>query len=162
MLYWYNIIEFILCHISLVYYIQIVLATCPGNPPVVQVRTRNTAWFASRTVWTPEPQHLGRQNPDPYPSTQRTWLGWLDTSVPISGSVCRVCVYMVTFRYPTANRKILTFAHHCPFRRIGNHYYWKQKKHVPGPILNMTVNGTSMIFGLALWVIKVVIGCKQS
>ena len=91
---------------------DVVLATGPGNPPVVRVRTGKTVLFCSRTVQKPDPQRLGRPNPDPYPSTRGFCWVWLDPSVPIAGSVFQVFLLMVAFRYPTVNRKILTFAHH--------------------------------------------------
>jgi hypothetical protein len=94
------------------YRIQLVLATGPGNPPAVRVRTGKTVRFGSRTVQKPDPQRLGGPNPDPYLSTRGFCRVWLDPSVPISGSVFRVFLFMVAFRYPTVNRKILTFAHH--------------------------------------------------
>ena len=90
----------------------LVLATGPGNPPAVRVRTGKTVQFGSRTIQKPDPQRLGGLNPDPYPSTRGICRVWLAPSVPISGSVFRVFLFMVAFRYPTVNRKILTFAHH--------------------------------------------------
>jgi len=42
--------------------------------------------------------------------------GFAGPSVPISSFVFRVFLFMVAFRYPTANRKILTFAGDCPVR----------------------------------------------
>jgi len=90
----------------------VVLATGPGNPPAVRVRTGKTVRFGSRTIQKPDPQRLGEPNPDPYPSTPGFCRGLLDPSVPISGSVFRVFLFMVAFRYPTVSRKILTFAHH--------------------------------------------------
>jgi hypothetical protein len=91
---------------------QLVLATGPGNPPAVRVRTGKTVRFGSRTVQKPDPQRLGGPNPAPYSSTRGFCRVWLDPSVPIPGSVFRVFLFMVPFRYPTVNRKILTFAHH--------------------------------------------------
>jgi hypothetical protein len=92
--------------------LEVVLATGPGNPPAVRVRTGKTVRFGSRTVQKPDPQRLGGPNPDPYLSTRGFCRVWLDPSVPISGSVFRVFLFMVAFRYPTVNRKISTFAHH--------------------------------------------------
>jgi hypothetical protein len=82
------------------------LATGQGNPRAVRVRTRDTVQFSSRTVQKPNPQRLGRPNPDLYPSTHWFCLVRLDPSVPISGSVFRAFLFMVPFRYPTVNRKI--------------------------------------------------------
>ena len=47
----------------------VVSATGPGNPPAVQVRTRKTVWFGSRTDQKPDPLLLGGPNPAPYLST---------------------------------------------------------------------------------------------
>jgi len=90
-----------------------VSATGPGNPPAVRVWTGKTVRFGSRTVQKPNPQHLGRPNPDPYPSTRGFCRVWLDPSVPISGSSFRVFLFMVAFRYPTVLCNILTLVHHC-------------------------------------------------
>jgi len=90
----------------------------PGhaNLPAVRLRMRKTVRFGSTTVQKPEPQRRGEPNPNPCLSTRRTWFIWLHPSISISGSVFRVFLFMVTFGYPTANRKILTFAKHCPFQ----------------------------------------------
>ena len=85
------------------------LATRPGNPPVVWVRSGKTVWFGSRTVQQSHPQHLGRPNTNPYPWTRWFCRVWLDRSVSISGSVCQVFLFMFAFRYPTGNREWLTF-----------------------------------------------------
>jgi len=94
----------------------VVLATGPGNPTAVRVQTGRTVPFGSRTVQKPDAQGPGGPNPDPFPSTFGFCRVWLDASVPISGSVFRVVLFMVAFRYPTANRKILTFAGGCLFQ----------------------------------------------
>jgi hypothetical protein len=94
---------------------MLVLATGPGNPPAVRVRTAKTVRFGSKPVQKPDPLHLGGSNPDPYPSTRGFCRVWLDPSVPISGSGIRVILFMVAFRYPIANRKILTLVDRCPF-----------------------------------------------
>jgi hypothetical protein len=44
-------------------------ATGPGNPAAVWVWTSTTSWFGSRPIQKPNPLTVGRQNPDPYPST---------------------------------------------------------------------------------------------
>jgi hypothetical protein len=95
------------------------LATGPGNPPAVRVRTAKTVRFGSKPVQQPDPLHLDGPNPDPYPSTRGFRRVWLDPSVPISGSGIRVILSMVAFRYPIASRKILTMVDRCPFRM-----YW--------------------------------------
>jgi len=96
--------------------LRVVLATGPGNPSAVRAWTRKTVRFGSRTIQKPDSQHLGGPNPDSYPSTRGFCRVWLDPLVSICGSVFRVFLFMVAFRYPTVNRKILTFAPPCSFR----------------------------------------------
>jgi hypothetical protein len=84
---------------------QVVLATGPGNPPAVRVRTRKLFSLGSRTVQKLDPQRLAVPKLDPDLSTRRFCRVWLDLSVPISGSVCWVFQFIVAFRYPTDNRK---------------------------------------------------------
>jgi hypothetical protein len=69
---------------------HLVLATGPGNPPVVRIWTAKSGGFVSRATQKPDQMTLGRPNPDPYPSTRRFRLVWLDLSVPISGSGFRM------------------------------------------------------------------------
>jgi len=87
-----------------------------GNPPAVRVRTGKMVWFGFRTFQKPNPERLGGVNLDSYPSTHGLCQIWLDPSVPISSSVFQIFLFMVAYRYPTANREILTFAGDCPFR----------------------------------------------
>jgi len=94
---------------------EVVLATGLGKPPAVRVSTRYMVWFDSTAIHKPGPQRYGGPNPDPYPSTRWFRRVWLDPSVPISGSVFRVFLFVVAFRYPTVDRKISTFAHRCSF-----------------------------------------------
>jgi hypothetical protein len=91
---------------------RLVLAMSPGNPPAVRGRTGKTVLFGSRTVQKQDPKCLGGPNPDSYPSTLGFCRVGQDLSVSISGSVFRVFLFMVAYKYPTVNRKILTFAHH--------------------------------------------------
>jgi len=95
--------------------IRLVLATGPGNPPAVRVWTTKIVQFGSKPVQKPDPLHLGGPNPDLYPSTRGFCRVWLDLSVSISGSGIRVFLFIVAFRYPIANRKILTLVYRCPF-----------------------------------------------
>ena len=94
---------------------MVVLATGPGNLPVVRVWTGKTVRFGSRTVQTPDPPLLGGPNPALYPSTHRLCRVWLDPSGPISGSAFLVILFMVTFRYLTVNCNILNMVLHCHF-----------------------------------------------
>jgi len=93
--------------------VRLVLATGPGNPPAVPVRTGNTIWFGSRTVQKPDPLLLGDPNPAPYPSTRRFRRVLLDLSGPISDFAFRVVLFMVALRSLTVNRKILTMVGQC-------------------------------------------------
>jgi len=93
----------------------VLLAKGPGNPPAVRGRTAKMDRFCSEPVHTPGLLHLGGPNPDPYVSTRGFRGVWLDLSVPISGSGIRVYLFMVAFRYPIANRKILTLVYRCRF-----------------------------------------------
>jgi len=96
-------------------YKRVVLATGPGNPPAVQVRTAESVKFSSSPIWKPDPLNLCRPNPDPHPSTHAFCRVWLDPSVRISGSGFRAILFMVAFRYRIANRKMLTLIYRCPF-----------------------------------------------
>jgi len=87
----------------------------PGNLPVIWVRTTIMSWFSSRPIQKPDQLLLGGPTPDPYPLTCRFYCIWLDPSGPISGSALKVVLFMVTFRYPTVNCKILRMVHHCLF-----------------------------------------------
>lgn len=93
-----------------------VLATGAGNRLAVQAWTATTDKFTSRNVQNLDRLHLGGPNLDPCPLMCRFYWVWLDPSVPISGSVLRVVLFIVIFRYPTAYRKILTLLCHCPFQ----------------------------------------------
>jgi len=93
----------------------LVLATGPSNQPAVRVQTAKIVRFGSKPIKKPDPLHLGRPNPDPYPSTRGICCVWLDPSVPISGSGIQVFLCMVVFRYAISNRKILTLVYPCPF-----------------------------------------------
>jgi len=66
------------------------LATDPDNPPAVQIWTAKTGRFGSRPVQKPNPLILDGPYPDPYPSTRKFCLVWLDPLVPFSSSAFRV------------------------------------------------------------------------
>ena len=92
------------------------LARGACNPPAVWVQTGNMNWIGFTNIHKPNPQRLGGPNPDSYPATAEVCGVWLDPSVRISGSVFWVLLFMVAFRYPTANQKTLTVIRHCPFQ----------------------------------------------
>jgi len=92
-----------------------VLATGPGNPPVVQVQTAKTDLLGSKPIIRPDLLHLCRPQPDPNPSTRMFGRVWLDMSVPISGSGIRGSLFMVAFRFPSADRKILSLVYRCSY-----------------------------------------------
>jgi len=95
--------------------LDLVLATGPGNPPAVRVCTGKTVPFSSRPIKKPDQFLLGSPNPAPYLLTRGFPWVWLDPSGPISGFAFWVILFMVTFRYPTVNRKILAMVHRCSF-----------------------------------------------
>ena len=64
---------------------------------------------------TPDLLVLGVPNSAPYPSTRRVRCVWLDQSGPNSGFLFLVVLLMVTFRYPSVNRTILTMVRRCVF-----------------------------------------------
>jgi hypothetical protein len=90
-----------------------VLATSPGNQAAVQVRTVKMVRFGSKPIQKADQLHLGGPNADPYPSTCGFCPVWLDQSVQVSGFSFRVFLFMVTFRYPISNHKILTSVYRC-------------------------------------------------
>jgi hypothetical protein len=92
--------------------ILVVLATGLGNPTAVLVWPANTGQFGSRPFQKPQPVSLSRANPVLDTSTSRFCLVWLDQSVRITASACLVFKFMVAFRYPTVNCKILTWVYH--------------------------------------------------
>ena len=85
----------------------------PGNVPAVWVRTAKMGQFRSRIKQTPDTLPLGGPIPDPCLPTHEVRQVQLDASVPISGSGFRVVLFMVAFRYPTVNGKILTLVCRC-------------------------------------------------
>jgi len=99
------------------HYLQVLFATDPGKPPAVRVRTARLVWFGSRSDYKLDLLRLGGPNLDHYPLTRRVSQVWVDPFVPISGAVFGDFQFMVAFRYPTANHKILLLVRHCPFRK---------------------------------------------
>jgi len=94
-------------------YVYRVLSTGTDNVPAVRVPTTKTVRYNSRLVPKPNLRPRGGPNLYPYPSTRGFCWVLLDLSGPISGFAFRVVLYMVPFRDPTVNRKILTLIHHC-------------------------------------------------
>jgi len=114
---------------------QLVIPTGQGLPPAVGVLTGRTVLFSSGTVLTPDPLLLGGPNPVPYPSNRGFHHVWLDPSGPISGYAFGIFIFMVTFRYPTVNCKILTMVLHCHFLMYWQPSYCKQveRRSLPHP-----------------------------
>ena len=94
---------------------NLVLASGLGNRPAVRVWTGKTVRFGPRTVWKPLLRLLGGQNPAPYLSTHGFWRVWQELSGPIFGFAFQIVLFMVAFRCPTVNCKILTMVRHCSF-----------------------------------------------
>jgi hypothetical protein len=94
-----------------------VLPTGHGYSRAFRVWTGQIIWTSSRLVHKPHPLLLGSPIPNVYQSIPSICQVWLVPSVPISGSCVQVYSSVVTFRYLTVNRKILTLAHccHCSF-----------------------------------------------
>jgi len=107
----------------------------PGNPPAVRVWTGKTVRFGPRTVQKPDSQLFGGPNPAPYPSTPGYRRVWLYQSGSISGSAFQVFLFLVRFRYPTVNCKILTMVLHCHFLMYWKPLYSKQveRRSLPHP-----------------------------
>jgi len=91
----------------------------PGYPPAVWVWTRNMIRFGSRTVQKPDTLPLARRNLYPQCVTRGFCQVWLDMTSPISGSRFRLFLFMVAFRYPTVQCKILTSVYCCQYL-----FYW--------------------------------------
>ena len=144
------------------YKMQVVLAMGQGDPQAVRIRTAETVRFGYKPVQKPDLLHIGWPNPNPYPSTHGFLSVWLSLSIAISGSSFRGFLLMVTFRYPIANRKYWHWYIIVLFWCIGCLYNQKQVRHATCPILKMRVNGESLIFGLASWVMCVAIWCRCS
>jgi len=136
--------------------LRVVLATGPGSPPAVRVWTPNTGQFGSRTVQKPDPQTLGGPNPVLYPSTRGFRQVWLDPSVPICGSACRV-----SHLWSHADMRLLIVKYWpwyvmVHFRPISRLDVQNRNTEAPNYILKMSVNRVSKIFGVASSVIWVV------
>jgi len=71
--------------------------------------------FNSRTVQNPNQLRLGGPNPEPYSSTLGFCWVWLHPSHSISTFAFRVIKFMVWFKYPTVNSKIVTMVRRCSF-----------------------------------------------
>jgi len=112
-----------------------VLATDPGNPPAVWDWSGKTDRIGCRTVQKPDLLLLGSANRAPYPSTRGYGWVWPDLSGPISSSAFRVFLFMVAFRYPTVNCKILTVVLHFHFLMYWQPLYSKQgeRRSMPHP-----------------------------
>jgi len=104
----------------------IVVSTGPGNLPKVRDWTGGRALFHSITVQERDLQLLGGANPAPSLSTRGFCRVWVDLSGPISGSAFWIFLFMVTFRYPTVDRKLLIMVLHCHFLMYWQPLYSKQ------------------------------------
>jgi len=98
---------------------RLVLAPGQGNLQVNRVWTGKTVWFGSRPIQKPELLLLRSPNLALYQSTCGFCRVWLDRSGPMSGPAVWVDLYIVSFRYPTVHREILTMVSHCSVRM-----YW--------------------------------------
>lgn len=87
----------------------------PCNLAEVWIWTTKLGLFGFRPVQKPDPQRLGGANLDPYPSTCGFCQVGLKASVPIIGLCNLVVPFMITLRYCTVNRNIVTLVSHCSF-----------------------------------------------
>jgi len=91
----------------------LVLASGPGNLPVVLVWNAKVVWFGPKSIHISNPLYLGGPNLDRCLSTNGFWGFLLDLSVPISSASVWVFLCMVVSRYSTVFRKILILVCHC-------------------------------------------------
>jgi hypothetical protein len=134
----------------------------PGNRPAVWVCTGKCVRFSSIPVQQLGPLHSDRPNLHPDLLTRGFCCAELDLLVPISSFSFQI-VYL--WSHSDILLLITKYWHWyivvlCCY--IGHLYIQKQVRHTPCPILNMTVNSESKIFGLASWVTWVAIGCRHS
>jgi len=133
----------------------VVLATCLGNLPVVQVWTTTTGWFGSRPVQKPAPLTLCWPNLDLYLSTHGVRWVRLDPSVPISCSAIRVSHLKL---HSDRQLIIIQYWHWYVMvylRCIGQLNKQNVHTYVPYHILKMSVNAAWTNFGLpssVIWV----------
>jgi len=115
--------------------VAMVLAMGPGNPPAVRVWPARTIWFGSTTVQKPDQLLPAGPNPAPYLSTSGFRLVWVDQLGPRCSSAFGVFLFMVAFRYPTVNFKILSMVQHCHFLMYWQPFYSKQveRRSLPHP-----------------------------
>jgi hypothetical protein len=80
----------------------------PGNLPAVRVSIAQHGQFDSKPDQQQDPLPLSCPNPDLHPSTCRCCRVWLNPSVPISGCWIWFSLFIVTLRYATVKRKMMT------------------------------------------------------
>jgi hypothetical protein len=114
-----------------------------GNLPAVRAWTINIGPVSSRPIQNPDPLRLGRPNWDPYPSTCGFRRGWLDPSVPISGTAFRVSHL---WSHSDMLLLIVKYWHWyvtVHFRRISRLDVQNKDTLAPNHILEMSVNRAS-------------------
>jgi len=129
-----------------------VLATDPGNPPMVWVWTTKTGQFGSRPVQQADPVTLGGPNPDMNPSTRGTHLVWLDWSVTICGSAFWVLHLWLNSDMRPIKVKYWQWYSTAYFQYIGhlsNLYKWSYAHY---QILKMSFNWASKNVDRVSWV----------
>jgi len=95
--------------------VQLELANDPGKQSVVQGQSTKTVRFGLGKVKNPDQLNKARLNLDLFVSTHGLCPGLLDMPVPIPCSSYWVFVFVVAYRYRTANCKILTLVCYYPF-----------------------------------------------
>jgi len=138
-------------------YQTLVLATGRGNLPVAQIWTAKTGPFGSRQVQKPDALTVGRPNPDLDVSTHGFRQDCIDTSIAISGSA--ICISHL-WTHLEMLLLIVKYWHWyitVHFQPISRPDVHNQLTHMSNQILTISVNRVSLIFGLASFVIWVVL-----
>lgn len=103
------------------------------NSAVDRVRTGSTVQLFFGPVQTRHMLLLGGPNWDPCPRTRSSHQNCLHPSGPISNCAFWVLHFMITFRHPNVNCKILTAIHHCSLWMYRPPVYWKNTESLYRP-----------------------------
>jgi len=107
---------------------RILLVLDPGNLPTVQVYTAKPLPFCSRSIENADPLLLCVRTMYCYQSTSRFCWVWEHPSVPICTSGFLAFPFIVIYRFPTVNCKMLTFLCNCLFLMYWPPLYFKPRR----------------------------------